>query len=47
MPIVFLKYNKVPQPYLKHTGSRPKKLDLLKLHFEIFCHAKTVGDRQF
>jgi hypothetical protein len=45
IPTLCLKYNKVLQPYLKHTGSVTKKLNLLKLHFKKFCHTKTVGDR--
>jgi len=51
MPALYLKYNKVPQPYLKHTGSMTKTLNMLKLHCKKFCsitysfYVKTVGDR--
>jgi hypothetical protein len=33
MPIVCLKYNKMPQPYLKHTGRKKKKLRFAKTAF--------------
>jgi hypothetical protein len=43
MPTLFLKYKKVHQPYLKHTGSMTKKF--ANTAFSKFCHTKTVGDR--
>jgi hypothetical protein len=51
MPALCLKYNKVPQPYLKHAGSMTEKLNMLKLHCKKFCsitqnlYIKAVGDR--
>jgi len=45
MPTLCLKYNKVPQPYIKHTGSVTKKLNSLKLYFKKLCHTETEGDR--
>jgi len=45
MPTLYLKYNKVPQPYIKHTGRVTKKLNSLKLYFKKLCHAETEGDR--
>jgi hypothetical protein len=45
IPTLCLKYNKVPQPYLKHTGSVTKKTNFLKLHLKKFCNKPTVGDR--
>jgi hypothetical protein len=44
MPTLCLKYSKVPQPYLKHTGSVTKKINSLKLHLKKI-HTGTEGDR--
>jgi len=39
-----LKYNKVSQPYLKHSDSMTNRLNLLKLRFKKFLYTKFVGE---
>jgi len=39
-----LKYNKVPQVYLKHSDNMTNRLNLPKLHFKKFFHTQFVGD---
>jgi hypothetical protein len=40
-----MKYKKVPQPYLKHTGSLTERTKFTKTTLKKFCHTKNVGDR--
>ena len=47
MSTLRLKYDQVPQTYLKHARSMTQKIKFVKLYFKKFCHTKAVGDRVF
>lgn len=46
MPTLNLKYNKMPQLYMKQNGSVSKILNSLKMDFKKFCHTGALGDRE-
>jgi len=47
MPTLCLKYDKVPQPYLKHSSNMTEKLNSIEFHFKNSVSQKLGVIEQF